>query len=156
MTKKVLFIVASLLELILLGAAYAVYYFADTRMGMARYVMYLNQKWEKAYPLRELILGAVILLGILCVLNLALFIRKRSNAGKWWGVRITLTMVCTAAIIFFALRFDARELRSYYQVLLILVVFCLLQNSHTLAELLMSKGSRSSPVLKEEKSGEDQ
>ena len=60
-----------LLEAAALAGAYIINYFTNKKMGMARWVIYKNQGWERDYPmdtLKTAVMAVLILLTILVFL----------------------------------------------------------------------------------------
>ena len=62
MFKKVFYWIASVLQVLLLVSAFGIQYFSMNKMGMMRYVVFMNHKWEEQYPIASLQYAAVALL----------------------------------------------------------------------------------------------
>lgn len=96
--KRAGYILAWLLELSALAGAYAIHYFTRKRMGMARWVVYKNQGWEREYPMESLRWAAVlmiVLLAGLTVWKLAARLkrgRREETGRKAWRKRPVLAL----------------------------------------------------------------
>lgn len=135
MLKKVLYGFSLLLELLLLGGTYIVYYFSVKRMGMARHVIFLNQTWEKKYPVPTLILGAMLLVGGLALVNLIIYLKKRPFGRKLPGVELATSLVIAGGFVGFGLGFNTTEVRAYYMILILLFLAALVQQIRTMTVL---------------------
>ena len=65
--KKLGHIITNIIQLLLLTGAYTFYYFTKKKMGMARHIIYLNQKIENNYPIntiKYILLFTIVLLTI--------------------------------------------------------------------------------------------
>lgn len=94
--KRAGYILAVLLELSALTGAYAIHYFTRKRMGMARWVVYKSQGWEREYPMDLLRWGAVLLIALLgaaAVRRLAALRRARRAQGRRRGQTV-LALEC--------------------------------------------------------------
>lgn len=129
--QKFFYWIATMLQILFLIAAYGIQIFSIKKMGMMRYVVFMNHQWEELYPLHKL---QYITLAILTLFALIILIRiaKVKKEGSVLG-RMTLPMVIMLAIIttaftLFTLAFSTESYRSYYFISLILAVVTLIQD----------------------------
>lgn len=124
--KRAGYILAWVLELSALAGAYAIHYFTRKRMGMARWVVYKNQGWEREYPMELFRWAAVliiVLLAGLAVRKLAARLKKgRKEKAGWraWKGRPVLALEggLTAALAGLYAVYTAvsstKSMRDYY------------------------------------------
>lgn len=141
MKRKILFISGLILELFLLGGAIAVYYFSVKRMGMARYVLYLNGLWEDKYPMALLTTAAVALVAVHAGLVIWFYFKNRHQRSSLPVLLAIQSGSFSALFLYFGLTFDTGEMRAYYLVLLLLFLYCLVMNIKNLAVMLSKRRS---------------
>ena len=129
--KKISYILASILEICLLAGAYAVHYFTKKKMGMARYVVYKNHKWEKAYPMAAFQMAVVILLVILAILILFFFIKRRRKAKKLAYTMNTAMIALVIIYTVFTIGTSADTMRDHYFISGILALAAFIQEIKT-------------------------
>lgn len=137
--KKALYVLASLIEVLLLTGICAVHYFTKKKMGMARYVVYKNHKWEKAYPIGTLQIAAVIFLAALAVFILLVFIKKRKQAAKLLYAMTLAMVILTGFYIVFTMIKSTETLRDYYFISGMLALAVLIQEIKTIAAIGMCR-----------------
>lgn len=122
MFKKVFYWISSVLQLILLVSAFGIQYFSMNKMGMMRYVVFMNHKWEEQYPIASLQYAAVALLVAFAA---AAYL-------KYAKIKTALTMIVMQAVttlvfVVFTLGFSTESFRSYYFISLILAMVAFIQ-----------------------------
>lgn len=134
--KKVLYFIGSVLEVALIAGAYVFNYFTNKKIGMSRFVGFMNQNWQKNYPLETLKLAAVAVVLLSAILLLLFFIKNREEMN----LEIRLSVVAMAALSFgyigFTLLLSVEKIRAYYFVSLMLGIAALLQIIKTFARLM--------------------
>lgn len=112
--KRVLYAVASFLELVFVAGAYIFNYFTVKKLGFVRWVNYYSLKWERANPVETIKLAAIIAVAISLVLIILLFIRNRKNCNRivyaMVAVLTALAILAEGQIIFR----DFKHMRAYY------------------------------------------
>lgn len=140
--KKALYIIATVLEVLLLGGAYVFNYFTKKKMGMARWVVYMNQGWERGYPvpmLKNVVLAIVVILAV-CVL--VWFFVKRKELGKMVPVMVSIMSVLTALYTGFTLIYSKEALRAYYFISLMFAIAAVIQTVKTAIGILVCKNEK--------------
>lgn len=136
--RKVFYWISSALQVLLLIAAYGIQFFSMKKMGMMRYVVYINHKWEAQYPIASLQYIAIAILVLLVVITYIVFIKTRKDAhalGKISLAMMIMQAAITLAFVFFTLAYSAESFRSYYFVCLILAFTALIQDIKVLIYL---------------------
>ncbi len=119
MTKKT-FSIISILELIALIGAYLVHYFTKAKMGMARHVVYVNQKIEKNYPIDMIKIVAIIL-----IVSLTIYVLYRL---KDKNIKLSIaTLISSILFVGFTVFSSASTMRDYYFVGLLFFIVAILQ-----------------------------
>jgi hypothetical protein len=136
--KKVFYWISSTLQVLLLIAAYGIQFFSMKKMGMMRYVVYINHKWEAQYPIAALQYIAIAVLVLLVVITYVAFIKTKKDAralGKMSLPMMIMQAAITLAYVFFTLSYSAESFRSYYFICLILAFIALIQDIKVLIYL---------------------
>lgn len=115
------------LELVLVAGTFAVQHFTNTKMGMARHVIFKNQSWEKAYPLEQWKILSIIVLMVMLALVAILLIRRWKVLGRYILAEGAVMAVLTAYSLWFTLAHCAADLRPYYFMSPMLAAAALLQ-----------------------------
>lgn len=141
MLKKIFYWVFTILQVLFLIAAYVIQYFSMKRMGMMRYVVFLNHEWEANYPVTALKYAAIAFLIILCAAEILRVITKKSNyvMNKKTMPMLIADIILTLIFVFFTLIFSTESYRSYYFTSLILGIAALIQHLKILLVLFLHK-----------------
>jgi uncharacterized membrane protein YoaK (UPF0700 family) len=121
MGKKIFYWAATILQVLFFIAAYGIQFFSMKRMGMMRYVVFINREWEAQYPITTLKYSAIVFLVVLCAAGVLYKKTKKNLPMLIAGILITLIFV------FFTLVFSTENYRSYYFTSLILAFIALIQ-----------------------------
>lgn len=117
------------LELAALTGAYAFHYFTKKKMGMLRHMVYLNGKWEAAYPLPAIKWSILTLLAILLILLIQKIRKKeeiiRLSPSKILAL-ISSVLLCLASMSFIAFS-SSKSNYAYYPISLLLTIATSLQ-----------------------------
>lgn len=130
MMKKVIYWVSTILQVFLLIAAFGIQEFSMKKMGMMRYVVYINHQWEAQYPIATLRYAAIAFLAVVSVIIILYALIKKGNytMGKRALSMLTVEVILTLAFIFFTLSNSTENYRSYYFISLALGITALIQN----------------------------
>lgn len=140
--KKVLYILAAVLEAALLIGACVVNYFTRRKMGMARYVIYKNRGWEQEYPMDALKTGTMIGLAILTVLVLVLFVKKRNEVKRIvYGMNLVMVAL-TALYEGFTIIKTTEVLRAYYFISVMFAVAAFIQIIKTFIGIMVCNNEK--------------
>ncbi|MDR1017854.1 MAG: hypothetical protein LBM02_04045 [Lachnospiraceae bacterium] len=124
--KKVICIVLRVFQVILLVAAFAIYYFGENKMGMARFLIFANGEIKQMMPINYILrfLGSIFISIPIPILLNYRFMKKKKIA-KTYDVVIYFVF----AVIFMSLSFGFGEsdFVSYYFVEAVLLVFLVCQ-----------------------------
>ncbi|MDO4711244.1 MAG: hypothetical protein Q4A75_04640 [Peptostreptococcaceae bacterium] len=101
-----------------LVGAYLLWYFTRKKLGMLRYMVYLNAKWEARFPVGMLKLAAVALLVALALYQIASY-RKRGRSILPVVIAVPLTLYAAGSI----LMTDTQWSRAYYPISICLVLY---------------------------------
>ncbi len=113
--------IISILQILCLIGAYLVHYYTRSKMGMARYVVYINQKIEKNYPIDLIKYGAIFLILLLTIYIVVRLARLQNKA------ELIITLLSTAIFIAYSTFYNISMFRDYYFVWVILLLTCTLQ-----------------------------
>ncbi len=122
MFKKVFYWIASVLQVLLLVSAFGIQYFSMNKMGMMRYVVFMNHKWEEQYPIASLQYAAVALLVAFAAAAYLKYAKIKTALPM-----IVMQAVTTLVFVVFTLGFSTESFRSYYFISLILAIVALIQ-----------------------------
>lgn len=142
MVKKIFYWVFTILQIFLLISAYAIQYFSMKKMGMMRYVLYVNHELEIQYPISTLKYAVIAFLTVLSIIVIISYIIiKKGNHTIHKKALLTLLAgaIITLAFIFFTLAYSTESYRSYYFISLILAIVALIQDVKILVFLKKDK-----------------
>jgi len=128
--KKVFYWVSTTLQALFLIVAFGIQWFSMKKMGMRRYIAYINREWEAQYPVEAIRYMAIVFLIILAIAAiLYAIIRKGSCFTDKKALSILLSeVIITFAFVFFTLSYSTDSYRSYYFTSLILGIVALIQD----------------------------
>lgn len=104
----------SFLELLLIAGGYAVYYFTRKKMGMARYVIYINKKLRASFDIEGFKLLLLIFLLLLSLLALALLLRSKNKGRIFASLHGGIHLLFVLYYLFFCFANSVEKLRPYY------------------------------------------
>lgn len=111
---KWLYTAVTILEVLFLAGSCIVDYFTRKKMGMARYISYMNYSWEAKYPVETLSHVVMLTLSLLAAAVLILLLLKRKKADRQIYVRAGVMIVLTVLYVWFTLTGSRETQRSYY------------------------------------------
>jgi len=128
--KKIFYWVSTILQVLFLITAYGIQIFSMKKMGMMRYVVYINHKWEAQFPIAALQYAAIGLLVLLSVIIILYIKIKKGNyiIGKKALPMLVMEVMITLAFVFFTLAYSTESYRSYYFTSMILAIIALIQD----------------------------
>lgn len=129
MMKRFFYRISTILQVLLLIAAFAIQKFSVTRMGMMRYVVFMNQQWEAQYSIKTLRYVVTASLGILSIsIMLYTFKKKWRNTIDKKMLAMSMTTVVLALVsVFFILAYSTESYRSYYFMSMIFTIVVWIQ-----------------------------
>lgn len=122
MFKKVFYWISSLLQVLLLIAAFGIQYFSTNKMGMMRYVVFTNHKWEGQYTIALLQYIAIAVLVAFTVAACVIYAKNKTGLPM-----LAVQAVITLVFVVFTLAFSTESFRSYYFMSLMLAIIALIQ-----------------------------
>lgn len=135
--KKFGYLIVTFVEILFLAGAYLVQYFTRKKMGMARYVIYKNQGWERTFPMEALKYTAVTALTALALLLVIVLILRRKQREKLVIAIHFGMIILTALYAAYTCLNSTGTMRAYYFISLMLGVAALLQIIKAGAALVM-------------------
>lgn len=135
--KKFFFLVFTILQVLLLVAAYGIQFFSMKKMGMMRYVLFINKEWQSQYPISLL---QWVSISFLVLLFVAIILYAKVKRGNYFKSRKFLSMliidtILTFSYVIFTLTYSTESYRSYYFTTLILAITTLMQHIKILVYL---------------------
>ncbi|MEG1795495.1 hypothetical protein [Clostridium sp.] len=128
--KKFFFWMFTILQVLLLITAYGIQFFSMKKMGMMRYVVFINKEWQSLYPISVLQGFAITFLILLCS-SIILYIKiKKDNyfKSKKFLPMLIVDIILTISFVTFTLAYSTVSYRSYYFTSLILAITTLIQD----------------------------
>ena len=112
--NKVFYIIATILQVLLLVGIYVVNYFTRKKMGMLRYVIYKNGIFEEAYPIQQLQYISILVFIILMILTLVFYIKKKSKLNRSILNMNIVMVILTSIYTGFTLLYSTKDFRAFY------------------------------------------
>ena len=135
--KKLGYVLMVLLEAAALAGAYIINYFTNKKMGMARWVIYKNQGWERDYPMDTLKTAVMAVLILLTILVFLFFLKRKREAGKLL-ISMNVVMILLTLLYVSHTVISSREtMRAYYFLSLLFGIAAAVQILKTGAAVLM-------------------
>jgi hypothetical protein len=130
MISKIFYWVSTLLQALLLITAWGIQYFSMKKMGMMRYILYINREWAAQYPIAALQYSAIAFLVLLSVVLILYAKTKQVNyfTDKKFVSMLAAGVIITFAFVFFSLAYSTDSYRSYYFISMILAITALIQD----------------------------
>lgn len=112
--KKILYILALILEIASFVGAWTIHYFSVRKMGMIRYVNHKNMSWERDYPVEILTTVCAAAAVVLTVLILLAFLKRRRELTGLTAAMNAAMVVLTALYAGYALGCSKEVMADYY------------------------------------------
>jgi hypothetical protein len=133
-----------ILQALFLVTAYGIQFFSVKKMGMMRYVLYLNREWEAQYPIATLQYAAIALLVVLFI-GIILYARTKVDNNfmdRKLLLMLIVEVIVTLTFVVFTFAYSTESYRSYYFACIILAITAILQDIKILVYLKEPKNSR--------------
>ena len=135
--KKLGYVLMVLLEAAALAGAYIINYFTNKKMGMARWVIYKNQGWEREYPMDTLKMAVMAVLILLTILVFLFFLKRKREAGKLLISMNVVMILLTLLYVSYTVISSRETMRAYYFLSLLFGIAAAVQILKTGAAVLM-------------------
>lgn len=135
--KKILYILTTVVEVLLLIGAYMVNYFTHAKMGMARHVIHKNYVWENTYPIENIQYAVIIAMIILMLLVLIVYMKRRAMLKKIVTTMSIIMVISVISFTGFILIYSTEEMRAFYYMSFILGITVLIQIIKTFIGVLV-------------------
>lgn len=135
--KKLGYVLMVLLEAAALAGAYIINYFTNKKMGMARWVIYKNQGWERDYPMDTLKTVVMAVLILLTILVFFFFLKRKREAGKLLISMNVVMILLTLLYVSYTVISSRETMRAYYFLSLLFGIAAAVQILKTGAAVLM-------------------
>ena len=135
--KKLGYVLMVLLEAAALAGAYIINYFTNKKMGMARWVIYKNQGWERDYPMDTLKTVVMAVLILLTILVFLFFLKRKREAGKLFISMNVVMILLTLLYVSYTVISSRETMRAYYFLSLLFGIAAAVQILKTGAAVLM-------------------
>lgn len=134
--KKVFYWIFTIFQVVFLITACGIQFFSMKKMGMMRYVVYINRTWEAQYPVPALQYAAIaFLVSFSIIILLYVKIKKDIYIDKKALSMLIMEVIITLVFAIFTLVYSTESYRSYYFISLILGIIALIQNIKILVYL---------------------
>lgn len=135
--KKLGYVLMVLLEAAALAGAYIINYFTNKKMGMARWVIYKNQGWERDYPMDTLKTAVMAVLILLTILVFLFFLKRKREAGRLLISMNVVMILLTLLYVSYTVISSRETMRAYYFLSLLFGIAAAVQILKTGAAVLM-------------------
>ena len=102
MLKRMIVLLLLILEIILVAAANIINYFTHKRIGMARHMVYMNQKWLAISNFEVYKMLSFILVFVFTAILIYSFVRIRKNTKFITKINLGVLVVFFVYFIYFA------------------------------------------------------
>ncbi|MFV0519926.1 MAG: hypothetical protein ACK5LY_06575 [Lachnospirales bacterium] len=126
MTKIFLRII-SIIEIIGAIGIYLVNYFTRKKMGMARYVIYKSQMWEKEFPIDLIKYGVIVLIIVLTMVLSYYFYKNKNNMTKYILVNVLIMIFISVLSVLYIVLNSTESYRAYYFTSMIFALISIIQ-----------------------------
>ena len=114
MLKRTIVLLLLILEIILMAAANIIYYFTHKRIGMARHMVYMNQKWLAISNFEVYKMLSFILVFVFTAILIYSFVRIRKNTKFITKINLGVLVVFFVYFIYFATVNSIKGMRAFY------------------------------------------
>lgn len=127
MLNKIFYIVATIVEALLILGIFVINYFTRTRMGMARHVSARNFLWENAYDITKIKYLSIIVIVIMMILSLLFFVKRKKYINHKVSRTNIIMIILGVIYTVFILRYSTYDYKAYYYICLMLFLATILQ-----------------------------
>lgn len=114
MLKRMIVLLLLILEIILVAAANIINYFTHKRIGMARHMVYMNQKWLAISNFEVYKMLSFILVFVFTAILVYSFVKIRTNTKLITKINLGVLVVFFVYFIYFATVNSIKGMRAFY------------------------------------------
>ena len=114
MLKRLILLLLPILEFILVAAANIINYFTHKRIGMARHMVYMNQKWLAINNFEIYKILSFVLVFVFTAILIFSFVRIRKNTKLITKINLGILVVFAVYFIYFAAVNSVKGMRAFY------------------------------------------
>ena len=114
MLKRLIVLLLPILEFILVAAANIINYFTHKRIGMARHMVYMNQKWLAINNFEIYKILSFVLVFVFTAILIFSFVRIRKNTKLITKINLGILVVFALYLIYFATVNSVKGMRAFY------------------------------------------
>ena len=114
MFKKIIALLLPILEFILVAAANIINYFTHKKIGMARHMVYMNQKWLAVNNFEIYKISAIVLLLITVTVIIFIFIKNIKSYNTIVKINFSVLVLFLIYYLFFSITNSADGFRAFY------------------------------------------
>ena len=114
MLKRMIVLLLLILEFILVAAANIINYFTHKRIGMARHMVYMNQKWLAISNFEVYKMLSFILVFVFTAILIYSFVRIRKNTKFITKINLGVLVVFFVYFIYFSTVNSRKGMRAFY------------------------------------------
>ncbi len=114
MLKRLIVLLLPILEFILVAAANIINYFTHKRIGMARHMVYMNQKWLAINNFEVYKMLSFILVFVFTAMLVYSFVKVRTNTKLITKINLGVLVVFFVYCIYFATVNSIKGMRAFY------------------------------------------
>ena len=114
------------MEVALIAGAFILNYFAHAKLGMNRWLVHRDGRWEEQLPLALFQILIIVALAAVVVAAFVVLIRARRKK-PFACLSLAAAIVLLCVLVWFCRSFDAGSLHAYYLMALCLALACAIQ-----------------------------
>ena len=114
MFKKTIVLLLLILEFILVAAANIINYFTHKKIGMARHMVYMNQKWLAVNNFEIYKISGIVLLLIIVTVIFFIFIKNIKSYNTIVKINFSVLVLFLIYYLFFSITNSADGFRAFY------------------------------------------
>lgn len=114
MFKKIIALLLPILEFILVAAANIINYFTHKKIGMARHMVYMNQKWLAVNNFDIYKISGIVLLLITVTVIIFIFIKNIKSYNTIVKINFSVLVLFWIYYLFFSITNSADGFRAFY------------------------------------------
>ena len=114
MLKRLIVLLLPILEFILVAAANIINYFTHKRIGMARHMVYMNQKWLAISNFEVYKILSFILVFVFTAILIYSFVKIRTSTKLITKINLGILVVFAAYFIYFSTVNSIKGMRAFY------------------------------------------
>ena len=114
MFKKIIALLLPILEFILVAAANIINYFTHKKIGMARHMVYMNQKWLAVNNFEIYKISGIVLLLITVTVIIFIFIKNIKSYNTIVKINFSVLVLFLIYSLFFSITNSADGFRAFY------------------------------------------